>query len=418
VTSTAKGAIAVLLLALATHVGYFVLDRNHEARDSAVYLLNADSLAAGRGFTRAGVVETRRTPGYPLLLMPFRAAGVGIRPIALAQHLAAAALAAGFVIIVRRMTGDLRTSVIAGGMLAIDLPTIHHANKILTETAFTIVLVIVFVLVWRIAEHIGRPLLQGAIAGLLLGAAVLIRPICMAFFVPVALYLFWTRRDVAMRLVALFVACALLLPGLWTLRNDRETGVPIVSSVASYELLFYRGAGVLAVDQPGDFQTNVVRQQSNLRNELDACLRREFGVNDVSKLTDAQRDICQRRMARAILLGHPLAYAKVMSRGIAVTLLAGGREAVREIVGLRPWLERALVVYTSICLIFAAIGVVVLFRMDRKLAVLVVITIGYFIVAGAGPESYSRYRVPVIPMYSLAVAVGIRRSVIRRSVDQ
>jgi 4-amino-4-deoxy-L-arabinose transferase-like glycosyltransferase len=399
--------MAVLLLAVTTHVGYFVLDRDHETRDSGVYLLNADSLAAGRGFTRAGVVETRRTPGYPLVLMPLRAAGLGLRSIALVQHLASAALAAGFVLVVRRMTGDLLTSVATGTIMAVDLPSIHHANKILTETTFTVVLLIVFVLAWRIAEHAGRPLLQGAIAGLLLGAAALIRPVAVAFFVPVALYLVWTRRDVAARLVALFVACALLLPSLWTLRNDRKTGVAILSSVVADDLLFYKCAGILAVDEPGKFQENFVREQAVLRKAADVCLRHEFRLNDVSKLTDAQRDVCERRMAREIVTEHPLAYAKVAGRGVAVNLLAGGREAVREIAPLSPFVERALLVYTSICVIIASIGVVVLFRTRRNLAVLVVITIGYFIVAGAGPESYSRYRVPVVPMYSLAIAAGL-----------
>jgi hypothetical protein len=44
---------------------------------------------------------------------------------------------------------------------------------------------------------------------------------------------------------------------------------------------------------------------------------------------------------------------------------------------------------------------------------LLVITIVYFVVIGAGMGSYSRFRVPVAPLYSVLAAVGAWRVVER-----
>ena len=53
----------------------FNLDRGHYGVDTASYLIPADNLLHGHGFVNAlQQPELRRTPGYPLLLVIFRAA--------------------------------------------------------------------------------------------------------------------------------------------------------------------------------------------------------------------------------------------------------------------------------------------------------------------------------------------------------
>ena len=61
----------------------------------------------------------------------------------------------------------------------------------------------------------------------------------------------------------------------------------------------------------------------------------------------------------------------------------------------------------------AVIGLVSMLSSNRRLGVLVLITVGYFIACTAGAISYSRFRVPVVPMYSIAIATGL--AALRRS---
>ena len=94
-----KAALLVFFLALTAHLTYFALDSNHIARDTPKYVIPADSLLAGDGFSRDDQPETQRTPGYPLLLAALKGVGLGLRGIALLQHLLAAATAAALVLI-------------------------------------------------------------------------------------------------------------------------------------------------------------------------------------------------------------------------------------------------------------------------------------------------------------------------------
>jgi len=66
-----------------------------------------------------------------------------------------------------------------------------------------------------------------------------------------------------------------------------------------------------------------------------------------------------------------------------------------------------LLVYTGGTLLLAIIGQIWLLQTNRSLGVLVLITIGYFIASTAGALSYSRFRVPVVPMYAMSIAAGV-----------
>ena len=167
--------------------------------DSITYIAPAQNILRGIGFfAEPDAVETMRTPGYPLLLA---ALDTKTLPVIVLQHLLNIALCAGVYLVARRRVSRV-AGIIAGLMLAIDIPTIHLANKILTETLFTAVLFAAFVLALE-----GRHLLA---AGALTGALVLIRPVAIAYFAVLAAYFLF--RKVAWKEIAIFVAVSLVLP--------------------------------------------------------------------------------------------------------------------------------------------------------------------------------------------------------------
>ena len=412
-----KAVLAVLVVALTAHFAYFAFDPNHSAPDTKKYVEPAENWLAGHGFSRAGRPDTDRTPGYPLVIAAFRAAGLSLRDLVIAQHLASALVAVALLLIARRMTGSLAIGLLAALVTAIDLPVIHHANLVLTETLFTSLLLLLFVAIWGIGERSGAAVWQSAAAGLLLGGMTLVRPLAMLFFIPLALYLAWTRRDVAMKIVPVFVICSVLFPAAWIYRNDRLTGVPKLSTNSATLLLYWHAAGALAIEDPGDFEEAFLRRQAELETIAGARSRAVFGVSDVRDVPYIQRTAVDMELGREILLRHPVAFGKLFLRGIAVNLLGGGTDALTRVTTLsRSAASRLLLVYTAIALVLAIIGQVRLLQTNRRLGVLILLTIAYFIVFTAGALSYSRFRVPIVPMYAITIASGI--TFLRRAIDR
>src|SRR5438552_2907454 len=163
--------------------------------------------------------------------------------------------------------------------LAIDVPTIHYANKLLTETTFAALLYVLFLL----ALH--RP---NVIAlGLLTGVLVLVRPIAIFFFVPLAIVLaIWHKSA---RYLATFTLLALLLPVGWAARNKVQTGVFSVSSIGNINLLSQRAAGALAIEDEGDFRQALTDEESALTDEADDWIQQTLHIPDAEELPVAVR---------------------------------------------------------------------------------------------------------------------------------
>src|SRR5438067_546556 len=112
--------------------------------DSFTYLAPARFLLHGDGFlTEPGVAETIRTPVYPLLLIPFLS---HVTAVVVLQHLLNALLAVAIYLFLIRRHGHRFVALAAALLFALDTPTIHYANKVLTECVFTAVLFAVLLL--------------------------------------------------------------------------------------------------------------------------------------------------------------------------------------------------------------------------------------------------------------------------------
>src|SRR5882672_7913669 len=126
--------VIVAIVSLATNFLYFAYAAaDYFFPDSFTYLAPAANLLHGLGFTTSNGIETLRTPGYPLLLAAF---GLHVVPVIVFQHLLNAALAVAIYILVMRRIGSRFIAMTAAILFAIDTPTLHYANKILTETIF------------------------------------------------------------------------------------------------------------------------------------------------------------------------------------------------------------------------------------------------------------------------------------------
>jgi len=387
----------VAVISLATnflYFGYTAVD--YFFPDSYTYLAPAANLLRGLGFTnRFGLIETIRTPGYPLLLAAF---GLHIVPVIVFQHLLNAALAVAIYIVMIRRLGSRFIAVTAAILFAIDVPTLHYANKILTETLFTAILFIVFALVVYARK---LPL-----AGVLTGMLVLIRPVAILYFVVVMICL--ALRRVRLRTIAAYVVLALLLPLGWQLRNLHHTGVFTISSIGGINLLTYRAAGVLAIEDDGEFDSDIAAEMQGLQADADTEIEARLHIPDAEELPDAVRSKYYSAYAMRVLRQHPRAAVMLTVRGLLVNLFDSRWEAV-SIISAFPEevVRRGLDAFTAIVFAFAVIGAIALWRRDRELALMTIATVIYFVLISAGGEAESRFRVPVIPQYVIAAACGM-----------
>ena len=321
-----------------------------------------------------------------------------IAPVIVFQHLLNVALAVAIYLFVVRRLGSRVVAIGAAILFAIDTPTLHYANKILTETLFTALLFVVFALVVYARK---LPL-----AGVLTGVLVLIRPVAIAYFAVVALCLL--LRRVPVRTIAIYAALAVLLPLGWGLRNLHHTGVFTISSIGDINLLTYRAAGALAIEDDGDFDSDLADEMQGLRDSADDEIQNRLHIADTEELPNAVRGKYYSEIGWRVLRQHPRAAAMLTLRGVLVNIFDSRWEGL-EVVSRFPTeiVRRALDALTAALFVFAAIGAAMLWRRDRDLAAMIVATIVYFLLISAGGEAESRFRVPVIPQYMIAAACGL-----------
>jgi hypothetical protein len=393
-------AVVIFLAALAVHLTFFLVSDDYFYPDSTTYLVPSQNLAHGHGFVDAlGRPETIRTPGYPLFLLLTRSAV----PTVLLQHLLAALLAVAVFLVTERWSGNGATAIIAAMIFALDVPTIHYANKVLSETLFTVVFFAIFV-----AARSRR----GVIAtGLATGALVLIRPVAILWFVVIALFIRPRRLAIA------FTISALLLPIGWGLRNRAKTGVFTIASIAGTNMLMHRAAGALAIMDDYDFPDALRDRQNELLEQAEEIIDRAEHVEDRTELPHAVQAKYYGALGRRVFLQHPVGAAMITLRGMEMNLLDSDADAITMVSRIpESIVQMSLDAFTHVECLLAIVGLCVMWRRDRALAAFIALTLIYFIVISAGAESEARFRVPLMPLYAIAAAFAISgRAVLSRA---
>jgi len=381
-------AIVIAVAAAANFVYFVCSNGDYFYPDSFTYLAPAKMLLAGYGFVlKPGVPEVLRTPVYPLLLAAF---GTHVVPVIVLQHVINVALAVAIYLFALRQGRFV--AVAAAILFALDPPTLHYANKLLTETLFTALLFVAFLLAGR------APLLNGLLAGIL----VITRPVAIAYFVVAAF--FYGRR----RATAIFVAAALVVPLAWATRNRIVAGNFTISVIGANNLLIHRAAGALAILDEGNFEQNLATEQRELLEDAHDLIEQEQHVAAAEDLPEAVRAPYYSALARRVILEHPFAFALLTMRGLLVNAFDSDWDAIWIVSRLDGrTIQIALGALAAIVFALAVAGIVVLWRRDRALALLLAGTAGYFLLISAGGEAEARFRVPVVPQIAIAAACGL-----------
>lgn len=403
-TTLSERALIALafLIVLSTHLTYeYLSDGDFYYPDSFTYLTPALGMLHGLGFATENEPETLRTPGYPVFLLPFLAARAPSGAIVAANHLLDAALAAAIYILARRSGARRWAAFAAALILGFDTITIHYANKILTETLSAVLVFAIFVIV---IHRRTTPWL--VLAGLTCGALVLVRPVAIAWFGVVTLWLAWTGvRPFA---VAAFMIAAVAMPLAWASRNAARTGVFTLSSIGAINLMSHRAAAALAMEDGGDFHERLGVRQKQLDRIISQRVIAAEGVESPEELSNADLSRYYSALAREILPHHLRGAMLMTLRGFAVNMADTDWDALAEVVDDELIPEEAtriaVHVWTWLLWIASIAGIAVMWRNDRAGAALIAGTIFYFLFMAAGGEAESRFRVPVVPLMALAGA--------------
>ena len=381
------------LLAVATAIAYSWRCGIIYYPDSASYLVPAENMLHGRGFVDAqGAPEMLRTPGYPLFIDLFLWAPHGIGVLIVAQHLLRLGLILGCTAFLLRF--DKVAALTAGLLLAFDIPLLDSATAILSEMFFASLMAVVFWLMWR-AQSTGL----WAVAGLLAGASVIIRPVSLFFFVPaVALIVVCEKRR--LRTVLAFCVAFALLPLAWAARNYDAGNVFSVSVIGGSDALIYKAAGSVAMDHPGSYWANLDPARTELCNEL----RRAYSI-DCSNANLREHGNEFTTLARQVIARHPVGFIKSTALGACLVLFdngaAMGRLARKEV--KRRW---SLLITFPVFVLFL-VGMWWCWKAQRKLFWLSLFVVAYFVLVASGPEAEARFRVPSDAIYIPLASFGL-----------
>jgi hypothetical protein len=397
-----------LALGVLTHSAYLVLDHQHDGVDTPSYLIPADNLLQGQGFTdELHHPEIRRTPGYPLLLAVFRVAPLRVEYLVFVQHALCVLLIVAVAVIAMRIACSPVVALVAALALCLDLATLRIANLLLTEIASTVLIALAgWTLYWGMTKQ-AHGVLASATAGVLGGCATLVRPIGILYFVPLSICLLLVLKRRALLPIMVLVTSFLFLPLLWATRNSVEADYFGISTIGAEDILYYRAAGTLAIQEPGKYFDNILKVKGVLIGQTCAELEHAY-ERDCSQIAESQRAQYCTNKGLSIILKNPLSYLKSTLLALAYIIFGGGAEALSRISSVSPQLAQYIVLFFTVpeaCLAIA--GCWYWYRRDRKLCYLLILTVAYFLIISAGAEAYSRFKVPVMPMYALLIGGGV-----------
>jgi 4-amino-4-deoxy-L-arabinose transferase-like glycosyltransferase len=453
-----RALTALFLAALAVRLLVFVLIA-HEPRkfytyDSDGYDRRAMNLLRYGQFASEAepplTPDLDRTPVYPLYLAAVWGV-LGHQPWAaiLLQLVLGSLTAAAVFLLARELRLPPVAGFVAGLIVALDPVSAMNANRLLTETLFTLLVVVgvwLLVLGWtaeradarEAAESRTSPSAFSAfsaiLAAVVLALAALTRPISqflplvlLPLFVVMARRAGWRRALVS---AALFLVVSMGLTYTWAARNYVQTGLFTLSTISDTNLVYYRARAVLA-----DVE-RISQDEAWARLEAQVNAAAPPGVASPAELVTVQR-----RIALEIFREHPVETLAMLAKGagriladpgytITCTLLDPtttafdcfpGRSSMNEpgLLGqaaarvgeMRPPQVFALA-WSTILLaaLYAAAcaGAWGLVRERRWLALaLLALLIAYFIGLAAGAEANSRFRLPALPFIALVAGYGM-----------
>ncbi len=438
----------ILLAAIAHNRPEYLRDYRTNADPDAIHYVTLGHNVWQHGaYSRCGHApyspDMLRTPIYPVI-----AGALDLLAGPAAIYVVQGLLQAGSCWLLFRLTLRLfsrRAAVWASLFFASDLMLAIHNFQAMSEPLFVFLLLASLdCLVPAIVDSVrGVPTgnVRFLAGGLLLGLAILTRP--AALYLPVVLIaagLIAARGRTAWAVFAkpavLLSAAAVLLPGLWMVRNTMVFGVCRLTSVDAGNNVYFAAAGAYQLRDG----LNLQEAQERIRREFDLPPYRQAQNPWIAKESVAQIDAKLRQATGPLLKRYPLELVESSVLGVGKASVAPNAAQLADLLGT-PWIapgthalltgrrqawnqlrqNSPVVLAVLACeglhiaagLSLALMGLISALRMRaRRGQVLLLLTVlGYFYLTMAlfGMEAPYRCRIPVLTFLYILVGIGLRR---------
>lgn len=402
------------------------------ASDTPSYERPALNLLNGHGFSRFETPpftpDVHRTPGYPsFLALTYFLFGHTPQVVILLQVLMGVGVCVVTFLVGKELYGN-RTGFVAALILTFDIPSIVYTSKLLTDIPFGLLYIIscFFFILFLKTEH----RVHLACSGIFLSLAVLTRPIALYFFIPSSGILLMKYRIYgykrAIISLVIFLLCSNILVAGWIYRNYSKAGILDISDIRAVNILMWRAASIRSYLTGESFQI----AQQKLRNNAQKIAYQD-GASSPSELHQIYLSL-----GKSIILKYPLIFIRLSAIGAMKMYGGTSHMTLLQSLGLyeravpSPLTDEALakrqqmplldnphmLIMTIFCeivlftiYIFAVLGIIYSIKGDRLLLFFLLLIIGYCTILSAGPEAYSRFRIPFMPFIAIFAGYSINK---------
>lgn len=304
--SAGRAALWIFAAALGLRLGFALTTpvASLGLGDQIEYTATAHNLLDGHGFAMTpGVPTPARAPGYPVFMAGlFAATERSPRAVLVAQAVLSAATCLLLLWLLRETVENEEAARVGAWLLAGYPVLIYYSGRLLSETLFTFLVAAAMLL---LARHLrrGRPL-EAALAGLVLGAAALVRPgIVLAPWLILLLMLPYGRRKALAWLG--FAAAFYLALTPWTSRNQELFGVRKLAA---------RGPG-FGISATGRMTLGLSYDEA-IKHYYELAALPEYQETNFVKGRSPLADLDDRliREGKALILARPFAYLKILAQ--------------------------------------------------------------------------------------------------------
>lgn len=357
-----------------------------------------------------------RTPGYPALVAFFYSMFGMANNISVVVF--QVVLSSVSCVVLYTVLGKLfpRWIALTGAFLYVcDVPSIYYANKILTETLFTLIF-ICFTLMFSLFFEKKR-IIYLILSAVLLGITVLVRPVTYyLIFLLIFLFVYYFRTNLkkGIRQFAVFALIYLCVVMPWVLRNYIVSGYYGISAVKELNLCNFKGAWIeMRLNKDND----IYKFQELLARKTDRELRKR-GMQDTAVNRARMRGL----IGKEILTSSP---GLLMSYQIIHTLdvlFSTGMDLVGEVLtgmnteqlkekGWFMFADSQYSAYLGVFYLFVTVGLFASLKKDRIYKFLPWLVIIVYMLAIHGEfDGRSRFRVPLMPLLILFFCMGLAKT--------
>ena len=383
-----------------TNPEFFFTTDSHEYINPALEICEN-----GKFYNINNEAEIRRTPGTSIFLLPAVCLNINLSKYIVVLNMLMILFSAYFTYKIVRLINIKINPLLIFLIYLIDPTLSKHQYNILSDVIFLFSFTLtLFFFIYGLKNNNGYYFF---ISFALIVASTFIRPITL--YLPVFLSLFFIlfyflsssfRGQFSNTLLIASLLGLMLnfsLTQLWSYRNFKETGVKEFTYIKYQNNYLYKTAGIIAKNKKKDF----LQVQEEFRNKVMNYSKVEF------------IDYSNAEIKKAIL-NYPLETILVGLEGAIMTLFTPGTGQYPRMLNIK---KDNYDIYKNIfnslgfvwLLLLSFFAIYGLIKMDKNIFYLfIVLIIMYLIIASSGPGSYSRFRIPFMPLIIIFICFGFK----------